>query len=179
MDKKFVTIEQLKKTANNILKKVRDKGYSTEGGGGEITIDSAMSSSSENPVQNKVITNALSGKVDKVSGKGLSTNDFTNADKDAISQFSGLVIDYGVASGSNWNRESRQRFSFNKTFSSIPMVFCTYKGSGYLSSDGMCAYCRVSDVSLEHFYIEIMYGDGSGRYSGGLTKYIMWFAIGT
>lgn len=34
MDKKFVTIEQLKKTANNILKKVRDKGYSTEGGGG-------------------------------------------------------------------------------------------------------------------------------------------------
>ena len=37
MEKKFVTVEQLKKTANNLLKKVRDKGYSTGGGGeGEI-----------------------------------------------------------------------------------------------------------------------------------------------
>ena len=49
-----------------------------------ITIDSAMSTTSENAVQNKVITAALGDKVDKVSGKGLSANDFTNAYKDKL-----------------------------------------------------------------------------------------------
>ena len=34
------------------------------GGGGTITVDDAMSSSSENPVQNKIITAALNGKAD-------------------------------------------------------------------------------------------------------------------
>ena len=37
-----------------------------------------MSSSSTNPVQNKVVYNALAGKVDTKTGKGLSTNDFTD-----------------------------------------------------------------------------------------------------
>ena len=47
-------------------------------------IDSALSNESENPVQNKVITVALNEKVDKVSGKGLSTNDYTTSDKDKL-----------------------------------------------------------------------------------------------
>lgn len=33
------------------------------GGGSSVTVDSALSSTSENPVQNKVITSALNGKV--------------------------------------------------------------------------------------------------------------------
>lgn len=37
------------------------------GGGGEITVDSALSGSSTNPVQNKVIHTALGGKADKVT----------------------------------------------------------------------------------------------------------------
>ena len=49
-----------------------------------IVIDSALSTTSENPVQNKVITNALNGKVDKETGKGLSTNDYTNAEKASV-----------------------------------------------------------------------------------------------
>ena len=66
-----------------------------EGGGGVVTFDDDFSETSENPVQNKVITAAfntalqqlqalglaLDNKVDKVSGKGLSTNDFTDSDK--------------------------------------------------------------------------------------------------
>lgn len=36
----------------------------TLGGGGSVTIDSALSNTSENPVQNKVITTALNGKAD-------------------------------------------------------------------------------------------------------------------
>ena len=63
--------------------------------GGVGTVDDDFSETSENPVQNKVITAAfntalrqlqrfalaLDDKVDKVTGKGLSTNDFTNSDK--------------------------------------------------------------------------------------------------
>lgn len=33
------------------------------GGGSGVTVDSTLSSTSENPVQNKVITSALNGKV--------------------------------------------------------------------------------------------------------------------
>ena len=49
-----------------------------------VTVDSALSSTSTNPVQNKVINSALGDKVDKVSGKGLSTNDFTTAEKEKL-----------------------------------------------------------------------------------------------
>lgn len=42
-----------------------------------IFIDDTLSLSSENAVQNKVITEELNNKVDKVSGKQLSTEDFT------------------------------------------------------------------------------------------------------
>ena len=57
-----------------------------------ITVDSALSSTSENPVQNKVINTALAGKVDTVSGKGLSTNDYTDAEKTKLA---------GIAAGAN------------------------------------------------------------------------------
>ena len=49
-----------------------------------ITIDSAMSTTSENAVQNKVITAALGDKVDKVQGKVLSDNNYTTAEKDKL-----------------------------------------------------------------------------------------------
>lgn len=49
-----------------------------------IVIDSSLSTTSENPVQNKVITTALNGKVSTVTGKGLSTNDYTNAEKASV-----------------------------------------------------------------------------------------------
>lgn len=38
------------------------------GGGSSVTVDSALSSTSENPVQNKVINSALNGKYEKPSG---------------------------------------------------------------------------------------------------------------
>ncbi len=44
-------------------------------------VDAALSGTSENPVQNKAVKAALDGKVDKVEGKGLSSNDYTDADK--------------------------------------------------------------------------------------------------
>ena len=46
-----------------------------------LVTDSSLSDSSKNAVQNKVIKGALDGKVDKVSGKGLSTEDYTAEEK--------------------------------------------------------------------------------------------------
>ena len=58
----------------------------------KTTVDSALSSTSTNPVQNKAINTALGNKVDKVSGKGLSTNDFTSTYKTKLD---------GIAEGAN------------------------------------------------------------------------------
>ena len=46
-----------------------------------VVVDSALSGTSENPVQNKVITAALNSKVNAETGKGLSENDYTSAEK--------------------------------------------------------------------------------------------------
>lgn len=58
----------------------------------EVPIDSDMSSTSTNPVQNKIITAALEKKVDKIAGKGLSTNDYTNEEKTKLA---------GIETGAN------------------------------------------------------------------------------
>lgn len=47
-------------------------------------VDSILSNTSTNSVQNKVITTKLESKVDKVDGKGLSTNDYVDSDKEKV-----------------------------------------------------------------------------------------------
>ena len=56
------------------------------------TVDSALSSTSTNPVQNKAIQAALAGKVNTESGKGLSSNDYTTTEKNKLA---------GIATGAN------------------------------------------------------------------------------
>ena len=50
------------------------------------TIDSAISTTSTNAIQNKAVTAELNKKVNAVSGKGLSTNDYTTAEKTKLSK---------------------------------------------------------------------------------------------
>ena len=59
-----------------------------------IEVDSFLSTSSIHPVQNKVVTNALNNKVNRETGKGLSSNDFTDTQKeklDSLSDIEGLT----------------------------------------------------------------------------------------
>jgi len=63
------------------------------------TVDDALSSTSENPVQNKVVKVALDGKVDTVSGKGLSTNDYTNDDKESVANSAKQIASTQTISG--------------------------------------------------------------------------------
>lgn len=60
-------------------------------------IDTALSSTSTDPVQNKVVYSALNNKVDKVSGKQLSTNDYTTTEKNKLA---------GIATGAEVNQNA-------------------------------------------------------------------------
>lgn len=72
-----------------------------------ITVDDSLSSTSTNPVQNKVINTALGNKVDKVSGKGLSTNDYTTAEKEKLAGIAeGATANVGTITGVSVNGTS-------------------------------------------------------------------------
>ena len=49
-----------------------------------IKVDNALSITSTNPVQNKIITKALNHKVNVIEGMGLSSNDFTDTLKEKL-----------------------------------------------------------------------------------------------
>lgn len=62
-----------------------------------VVVDDELSNTSTNPVQNKIIYSALGGKVDVVSGKGLSTNDYTTTEKNKLA---------GIATGAEVNQNA-------------------------------------------------------------------------
>ena len=68
-----------KSTVDTKIQNVSAAGY---------TVDDALSTTSTNAVKNSVITAALNNKIDKVTGKDLSTNDFTTALKDKLDSLS-------------------------------------------------------------------------------------------
>lgn len=63
-----------------------DKGDKGEKGdpGKDAVIDGSLSQTSQNAVQNMLVTNALNSKVDKAEGKELSSNDFTDLLKNKL-----------------------------------------------------------------------------------------------
>ena len=71
-----------------------------------LAFDNFLSSTSTNPVQNRTITLALASKVTSVTGKGLSTNDFTNEDKIKVENMPTITqadIDrWNAAAGTGW-----------------------------------------------------------------------------
>lgn len=60
-----------------------------ETGANKITVDSSLDSASSNPVQNQAVYTALNSKVDMVTGKQLSTEDYTTAEK---TKLAGLTV---------------------------------------------------------------------------------------
>ena len=88
-----ITITEATETESGLMSasdKVKLNGI--EDGANKIIVDSALSSISTNPVQNNTINAkfdeieaSIAGKVDIVSGKGLSTNDYTTNEKNKLS----------------------------------------------------------------------------------------------
>lgn len=76
-----------------------------------VSVDSELSTSSTNPVQNKVVTAQLNNKVDKSTGKGLSTNDFTTTLKNKLN---GIEEGAEVNVNADWNATSGDAQILNK-----------------------------------------------------------------
>jgi hypothetical protein len=53
-----------------------------------IEVDSEFSDTSTNPIENKIIKQELEKKVDKIDGMGLSSNDYTDTDKEKLATIS-------------------------------------------------------------------------------------------
>lgn len=111
LTKTFQAGEVLKaQDLNNVKDKVNElvdnaNAGGSGGTGGSITIDSSLSTTSTNPAQNKVVTEELNKKVDKADGKGLSANDYTDEDRQKLSElpeqvYSKKEVDDKISSGS-------------------------------------------------------------------------------
>ena len=100
-----ITITEATETESGLMSasdKVKLNGI--EDGANKTIVDSALSSTSTNPVQNNTlnakfdeIEASIAGKVDIVSGKGLSTNDYTTDEKNKLS---------GIAEGAEVNQNA-------------------------------------------------------------------------
>lgn len=71
-------------TERKYNQKIRDTSEKVEELEKEFSIDETLSATSKNPVENRVVTNALSQKVNTVPNKDLSTNDFTDSYKNEL-----------------------------------------------------------------------------------------------
>lgn len=118
-----------------------------------VTVDSAMSSTSENPVQNKVLYTELAGKVDAVSGKDLSTNDYTDAEKTKLAGIEAGANNYtlpaattsalgGVKVGSNLAVDANGVLSGNYSNA-------TQSAAGLMSSTDKTALDNKPDVYVQ------------------------------
>ena len=85
-------LDDLQTTAKSNLVAAINEAAQSGGGGGSVTVDSALSTTSQNPVQNRVITNALNEKADSSDLAAVATSgsydDLSN--KPTIPSISGL-----------------------------------------------------------------------------------------
>ena len=84
-----------------------------------VAVDPELSPTSTNPVQNKVVTAALNGKVDKVTGKDLSTNDYTDEEK---SKLAGIEAGAEVNVQADWEEEDSSADGYIQNKPTIPTV---------------------------------------------------------
>ena len=91
-------------STNDFTDTLKSKLENIEERANRIIVDSSLSNTSTNPLQNKAIDSAINNKVDKVSGKGLSTNDFTDDLKTKLDEIEAkankIIVDNALSSTS-------------------------------------------------------------------------------
>ena len=99
-----------------------------------VNIDTEMSTTSEHAVQNKVITAALGGKVDKVSGKQLSTEDYTSAEK---TKLAGIAAGAEVNVQADWTQTSTTADDYikNKPANLVQDASYVHTDNNYTTAD--------------------------------------------
>jgi hypothetical protein len=78
-------VEGMGLSHNDFTDALAQKLADIENGATNVTVDALFVAGSTNPVQSKTIQAALAAKVDKEVGKGLSSNDYTSAEKEKLS----------------------------------------------------------------------------------------------
>lgn len=128
----------------------------------DIICDDHLSTTSKAPVQNKVVTNALNNKVTKETGKGLSSNDFTDEEKLILDEITTEEINQWNSGTKEWTQltlTGNQNVTPPLTAKEI-MIYTilndeTYIFLGHLIlRDGVTYFCDISQecTSLSHVY---------------------------
>lgn len=120
------------------------------------------------------LTSGLFGKVDKVSGKALSTNDFTDA---LLTKLNGIAEGAEVNVQSDWNATSGDAFIKNKP--TIPTNTNQLdNGAGYITSAALNGYATQSWVNEQGFAkasaIPTLKSLMGATAIGGTSSYIYW-----
>lgn len=117
-----------------------------DAGGSSVIVDSAISSTSENPVQNKVIYAALNDKVDSSSLASVATSG-------AYSDLTGTPTIPAAQIQSDWNQTDDSALDYIKNKPNIPEVVITdqtYDGTSSNAQSGVAVAEAISgkqDVS--------------------------------
>lgn len=109
-----------------------------------VVVDTTYDGTSENAQAGKAVAQAISTKVDKVTGKGLSTNDFTNADKTKLD-----AIESGAEANvqANWTQTDTTADDYIKNKPTIPApvtVDQTYSATSSNAQSGVAVAQAVS-----------------------------------
>ena len=99
----------------------------------DIVVDTQLSTTSTHPLENRVITQNLNNKVNKETGKGLSTNDFTNEYKISLEN-----------SSSNSHTHSNKEVLDNITSEKIEI----WDNAGSYTSYGLSSYAETGVTIL-------------------------------
>lgn len=144
----------------------------------EVIVDSQLSSSSTHAVQNKVITQNFTSlsnnKVDKVTGKGLSSNDFTDSEKASIHTHTNKTILDGITqskidqwdANSNTDVYSTSETLTNKVWIGNKPVYRKVCIGSFNDEDTL-----VSNVE------ELISCSGSGDVGTGIIRNIPWTEV--
>lgn len=117
--------------------------------------DSELSTTSENPLMNKVVTEELDTKQDKEEGKGLSTEDYTTIEKKKVSILNSSILKI-TASGIE-NEGSVYKKSI---ISEGRAPYDPYSGYNYTASSGILIDCYDASANGADGFLFLGLSDG-------------------
>lgn len=79
-------------STNDYTTAEKSKLQGIEEGATKVIVDASLNSTSQNAIQNRAVNEALSKKVDKADGKGLSSNDYTTAEKEKLESLQNYTL---------------------------------------------------------------------------------------
>lgn len=136
-----------------------------------LTFDNTPTNGSSNPVKSGGVYAALDNKVDKVTGKGLSTNDFTNEDKTQIT-----TNKNGIAAVAN--RCSKNLLKASATTQTVNGITFTVNADGTVTISGTAtaaATLTLATASQINSFLPLGTYKLSGCTGGSTTTYDLRF----